>query len=72
VDDPALPRPRAYLAAERGEDNLLSEQPPPTMDNYDLDDRDQRQAYMADRLRGVVNADTAYSSLDLIAQEDYE
>jgi hypothetical protein len=25
-------------AAERGEDNLLNEQPPPTQDNYDLDD----------------------------------
>jgi hypothetical protein len=59
-------------AAERGEDNLLNEQPPPTQDNYDLDDREERQAFMADRLRGVVNADTAYSSLDLIAQEDYQ
>jgi hypothetical protein len=53
----------------QGLDDITAEQPPPTQVAYDLDDRDERQAYYADRLRGVTDASATFSSSDYAEQE---
>ena len=56
--------------AEDGYDDLAEPEPPQTQAVYDLDDRAERHAYLADRLRdsGADPSDT-YSSSDLAEQE---
>ncbi len=50
---------RAEQAEERG-DNVQSDEAPPTHEDYDLDNREQRHAYLADRLRGVTDPSATY------------
>jgi hypothetical protein len=45
-------------------EDLVTGEPLPQADLYDMDDREQRHAYYADRLRGATDADAAYSSSD--------
>jgi hypothetical protein len=60
-------------AAERNGDDMLSDIAPPTQEAYDLDDRQQRAAYITDRLRGaeVDTADT-FSGSDFEDAEPWE
>jgi hypothetical protein len=53
-----------YGDAEAGADDLTNPEPPPTQEVYDLDSRSERHAYVADRLRGVTDADATYSGGD--------
>jgi hypothetical protein len=61
-----------YEAAEYGADDLSDPIPPPSQDVYDLDSREDRIAYLSERIegRGVDPSDT-YSSSD-IPEEEYE
>jgi hypothetical protein len=52
---------RIEASAYNGDD-LLSDEPPATTDQYDVDDRGERQQWMADRLRGVTDTSALYSS----------
>jgi hypothetical protein len=62
--DGAARRPQRYGDAEAGADDLTNPEPPPSQEVYDLDSRSERHAYLADRLRGVTDADSTYSGSD--------
>lgn len=56
--------------AEANGDDLLDDVPPASQESYNIDDREQRQRYILDRLEGrEVSPDSAFSSADL---EDWE
>jgi hypothetical protein len=65
-------RERADAARETGDD-LASDVAPPSQEAYDLDDREQRQRYLLDRLEGreVDTADT-FSGSDFQDAERWE
>ena len=56
-------RERIADAEDDGDDSRDTE-PPATQDFYDLDSREQRLDFYADRLRGVTDPDATYSSSD--------
>jgi hypothetical protein len=53
-----------HAAAARGEDDLLDAEPPAAREQYDADDREQRQAWMVDALRGATDSSSLYSSAE--------
>lgn len=59
-----------YAASERGEDDLANPIRPPSRESFDMDDRQQRAAFMAERLEGRAESDQAYSSSDYDAEGD--
>ena len=60
-------------AHERGEDDLLDAEAPPSKAAYDLDSREERQAYVMDRLRGATDPSATYSTEQLADEQlEYE
>jgi hypothetical protein len=64
MSDLMADRERADAAESNGDDQL-SDIAPPSQEAYDLDDREQRQRYLLDRLEGrEVSPDDAFSGSD--------
>ena len=49
-------------AAEYNGDDLLDDERPATREAYDADDREQRQQWMVDAMRGATDSSALYSS----------
>lgn len=49
-------------AAPYNGDDLVDDEPPATRDQYDADDRNERQAWMVDAMRGVTDSSTLYTT----------